>query len=160
MPAEIMFRPRMTARLARRYASAISILLAAGVGPLHPARVSASDASDAEDLIRSAVRYRREGKDQKAFPLLQRAYELTKTPRTAAQLGLVEMALGYSVESERHLTEAIAARDNSWIAGNQAVLSGALRAVRDKNAELRIIGAPAGAEVFVNGKNMGQLPLE
>jgi len=111
----------MTALSARRIAFITFVLAGSIVGPARPAIVHASDASKAEDLIRTAVKYRREGQDQKAFPLLQRAYELTRTPRTAAQLGLVEMALGYWIESERHLAEAVAASENPWIVSNRAV---------------------------------------
>src|SRR4051812_40926139 len=103
------------------FASLVASLMGAGWA----ATAHASDASEAEDLIRTAVKLRNEGKDQKAFPLLQRAYDLARTPRTEAQLGLVEMALGYWVESEGHLAHAVAATENHWIASNRPVLTNA-----------------------------------
>ena len=67
----------------------------------------ASDVVEAEELIRQANEFRRRGEDQKALPLLKQAYEAARSPRTAAQFGLAELALGYWVEAEGHLEEAL-----------------------------------------------------
>jgi hypothetical protein len=156
---DMLRSPQMPRLSAGRTAIATAMLLGTLLGSGTRSAVHASDASDAEALIRSAVKLRTEGQDQKAFPLLQRAYELVRTPRTAAQLGLVEMALGYWVESERHLADAMASPQNQWIAANRAVLSSALNKVQENNAELWISGTPIGATVLVNGKPAGHLPL-
>src|SRR5947208_347598 len=65
---------------------------------LRPATAIAADAGDAEALIREGVALRRAGSDVRALPLFQKAHEIAHTPRTAAQLGLVEFALGYSMD--------------------------------------------------------------
>jgi hypothetical protein len=93
------------------------------------------------------------------MPLLEKAYKLSRTPRTAAQLGLVQMALGYWVESERHLDEALGDPDNPWVARNHAALDGARTRVRGMIGEVTITGEPRGAEVLVNGRSVGRLPL-
>lgn len=102
---------------------------------------------------------RKRGQDNLALPLFQKAYELAGTPRTAAQLGLVEMQLGYRLEAETHLSEALAARNEFWIEKYRTVLDDSLRKVRAGIGEIAITGTPAGAEIAINGHRRGQLPL-
>jgi len=132
-------------------AGALAIILTAGT--------AFAQAEEAEALIRQGMALRKEGQDARAMPLLEKAYKLSRTPRTAAQLGLVQMALGYWVESEQHLNEALGDPDNSWVARNRAALDGARTRVRGMIGEVTITGQPPGAEVLVNGRSVGRLPL-
>src|SRR5688500_10991836 len=95
-PVVVAHRLRGLARLAFGVALFGQFLLVEGRGwAAVPTRV--------EELIRQGVALRRSGQDQAALPLFQKAHEIGHTPRTAAQLGLVEMALGYVLEAERDL---------------------------------------------------------
>ena len=116
-----------------------------------PAR--AGDSAEAEALIRQGVELRAQKKDERALPLFEKAYQLSRTPRTAGQLGLVEMALGYFVDAEKYLGEAVASPDHPWVAKNLATLKAQLATAKSQIGELYIIGEPAGAEVVVNGKS-------
>src|SRR5436190_20407640 len=82
----------------------------------------AADSGEVERLIRQGVELRMKHDDQQALPLFQKAYGMTATPRTAAQLGLVELSLGYLLESERHLTESLAATHDVWVKRNRPAL--------------------------------------
>jgi hypothetical protein len=84
---------------------------------------------------------------------------VSRSPRTAGQLGLVEMALGYFVDAEKYLGEAVASPDHPWVAKNLATLKAQLATAKSQIGELYIVGEPAGAEVVVNGKSAGRLPL-
>jgi hypothetical protein len=118
-----------------------------------------NEPAEVEALIEQANTYRRQGMDHKALPLMQKAYNLAHTARTAAQLGLVEIALGYWLQAERHLAESLTSTRDPWIHKNRAELERALAGVRASIGEVDIQGAPAGAEVFVNGQLVGSLPL-
>ena len=118
-----------------------------------------AQAEDAEAAIRTGMDLRKQGQDARALPYLETAYKLSRNPRTAAQLGLVQMALGYWVDAERHLDEALADPDNYWVAKNRGVLDGARTHVRGMIGQVAITGAPNGAEVLVNGRSVGRLPL-
>jgi len=116
--------------------------------------------AEVEDLIRRGTELRRKGEDATALPLYQKAYELAGgTPRTAAQLGLVETALDYRLEAEAHLTEALSAKNEIWINRNRAVLEQTLRGVKAGIGEVTVTGSPTGAEVVVAGRSQGRLPL-
>jgi hypothetical protein len=132
--------------------------LALGPGALRPCQASPAE-DEAEALIKVGVTLRKEGKDFEAYDYFARAYQRVQTPRTTAQLALVESALGRWVEAEEHLGTALGAEKNEWIAKNRAVLEEAMRTVEGHLAVIELRGEPAGARVVVNGKPAGQLPL-
>ena len=49
----------------------------------------AGDSAEAEALIRQGVELRAQKKDERALPLFEKAYQISRSPRTAGQLGLV-----------------------------------------------------------------------
>jgi hypothetical protein len=122
-----------------------------------PAR--AGDSAEAEALIRQGVELRAQKKDERALPLFEKAYQLSRSPRAAGQLGLVELALGYFVDAEKYLGEAVASPDHPWVAKNLPTLKAQLATAKSQIGELYIVGEPNGADVLVNGKLVGKLPL-
>ena len=102
---------------------------------------------------------RTKGEDQYALPLFQKAYDLERSPRTAAQLGLVEAALGYWLSSERHLQEALTSTRNPWLIRYETQIRKTLAHVQASIGEVDVNGSPRGADVLVNGQRAGQLPL-
>jgi hypothetical protein len=135
-------------------------LLTASIAIGLPARPAwAGDSAEAEALIRQGVELRAQKKDERALPMFEKAYQVSRSPRTAGQLGLVEMALGYFVDAEKYLGEAVASPDHPWVAKNLATLKAQLATAKSQIGELYIVGEPAGAEVVVSGKSVGRLPL-
>jgi hypothetical protein len=59
------------------------------------------------------------------------------------------MALGYWIEADQYLTEALTVADHPWVEKNRETLEQARTKVRGMIGELTITGAPAGAEVLV-----------
>jgi hypothetical protein len=125
-----------------------------------PARAESSDSAKAEELIAKANELRRQGHDERALPMFREAYSISRTPRSAGQLGLVELALGYWDDASTYLTESLTTvRHHPWVDKNRAMLETALQTARSHLAELTVDGTPSGAELFLNGKSMGNLPL-
>ena len=116
-----------------------------------PAR-AASDADQAEALIREGVRLRGQDQTAKALPLFEKAYQISRTPRTAAQLGLCELELQHYAEAEQHLTEALASPDHPWIARNRPALTRSLETASANVGELVLKLSPPDADVSLNGK--------
>jgi len=104
-----------------------------------------------EALIKQGVEMRRQGDDAKAHGYFKRAYELSQTPRAAAQLGLVEQALSYFLDAQGHLAEALAS-DDAWVAQHRKVLETSLTTVRGHLGQITVRGAPAGTTVEVGGR--------
>jgi len=145
----------------RTYSKNVERLLAVALVVLTFARpASAADAAtEAEGLIRQGLQLRGQNEPGRALPLLEQAYRTARTPRTAAHLGLVELELEDFVEAERYLTEALATPTHPWIAKNKSTLEQQLATARANVGELAVTGSPAGAEIWVDGARVGQLPL-
>jgi hypothetical protein len=139
----------------------LRVLVAAAVvvGTVSQPRPARADAAEVETLLAKGNQLRREGKPGSALPYFQKAYELARTPRTTGQLGLAELAAGYPVEAAEHLSTALDAPNDPSIKRYEQMLKGALTMARAQVGELAISGSPAGAEVIVNGRPVGTLPL-
>ena len=98
--------------------------------------------------------------DEGAAREFQKAYDQVHTPRAAGQLGLAEQALGRWEDAERHVGEALHATGDAWVVKNRAILDEALGAIQGHLARVEVIGDPDGADVSVNGRLVGKLPLQ
>ncbi|HEX3697261.1 MAG TPA: hypothetical protein VH374_17945 [Polyangia bacterium] len=107
---------------------------------------SPAAADDPEALIHQGNDLRRKGDDLRAEGYIKRAYEIAHTPRAAAQVGLVELALRSYVEAEQYLAEALAAPDR-WVKENADVLEKALGQARAHLLRVEIVGAPPRATI-------------
>jgi hypothetical protein len=116
-------------------------------------------ADEAEDLVRKGVDLRREGRDQDALETFRKANQLASTPRTVAQMGLAEQALGRWTDAFEHVEWALLAKTDPWIAKNRSVLESSLGTIRKHVGEVEILGDPKGAEVRIDGRLQGTLPL-
>jgi hypothetical protein len=135
----------------------VAAVLSAGLG-LSRAHGAESD-DDAEKLIRRGVQLRKAHDDESAARAFQKAYDQVHSPRSAGQLGLAEQALGRWEDAERHVSEALHATDDAWVSKNQATLAGALGIIQEHLGRIEVTGDPEGAEVSVNGRPAGKLPL-
>ncbi len=117
-------------------------------------------APDPLDLVREGVSLRREGKDEEALERFRRAYEIDHGARALAQIGLAEQALGRWAPAYEHLTQALLAVSDRWIATNAATLRASYNEVSHHVGRLEIVGGSRGAEVRIDGVPRGQLPLD
>jgi len=104
---------------------------------------------DPESLIAQGVRLRRQGKDLAAQGYFRRAYEMAHTPRSAAQLGLVELAISDFWHAEVHFSEALSNPD-AWVNAQKATLVAAQTKGRKHLAALHVAGLPPGGTVDVS----------
>ncbi len=139
------------------------------------ARLSAAPAEDPEALIREGVKLRRQGDHARAEGYFLRAYQIAATPRSAAQLGLVELALGEFIEAETHLSQALGTRD-AWVSEHkQAIQEGRASARKHlvrvelaplatdttlSNAGAPATAAPADGVIFIAAGKPTSLRLE
>ncbi len=118
-----------------------------------------ADPAEVESLIAQGNELRRQGHDAQAVPLFKKAYDIDQTPRTAGQLGLVELAAGYPVEAVDHLALALESPQHPWVASNRRSLEKILARAQGAIAGVTVNGTPMGASVTVNGRAVGALPL-
>lgn len=114
---------------------------------------------DPERLISQGVELRRLGDDARAHGYFMRAYQIAHTPRSAAQLGLVELAVEEYLDAEEHLSEALASND-PWVRANRATVERARTTSREHLARIEISGAPNDASVQVGRRSPVPLPAD
>jgi Flp pilus assembly protein TadD len=90
-----------------------------------------SGAEAAEPFIQRGVALRRSGNDVAALREFQHAWEISQNPRTSAQMGLCQQALGQWAAAQTRLLEALAAKDHPWVARNRVVLEKTLASARE-----------------------------
>jgi len=108
--------------------------------------VAVAAGEDPEELIREGVKLRRRGDNTRAEGYFLRAYQLAATPRTAAQLGLAELALGEFLEAETHLSEALGRRD-AWVSEHRQAIEDGRGAARKHLVRVELAPLPAETTV-------------
>jgi hypothetical protein len=136
----------------------LAVTLASGVG-LTSRSGTAAPAEDPESLIRQGVELRRQGKETRAEGYIRRAYQLAATPRTAAQLGLVELALKNYVDSDTHLSEALRTRD-AWVIEHKQILEESRATARKHLLRVELTAAPKGTTYALEGADALALPAD
>ena len=130
-----------------RTRAALVIAAAAFVSLALPASASADESP--ESLIAQGVQLRHKGQDAQAYGYFKRAYDLARTPRSAAQLALVEQAIADYWHAEKHFAEAMSSPD-AWIRAQKKTLDSARAVARKHLAILRLRGLPESGTVEVS----------
>ena len=110
-------------------------------------------------MVERGIQFRREHRDAEALEQFRRADQLNPAPRIRAQIALAEQALAQWVEAERDLNQALSANEDPWIADHASALQKALAAIQQHLGSLTIETNVNGAELWVNGLRLGELPM-
>jgi hypothetical protein len=137
----------------------IGVLAGLALGLAICSVAGAQETNEEDAFIRRGLQLRKQGNDRAALLELQRAYEVGRSPRAAAQLGFAEQALGMWPQAEAHVGEALRARDDHWVRKNRVTVEQALATIRAHVGRVEIVGGEPGAQVTVNGQAAGALPL-
>jgi hypothetical protein len=125
---------------------------------LHAATATAAG-EDPEELIREGVKLRRRGDNARAEGYFLRAYQLAATPRTAAQLGLAELALGEFLEAETHLSLALGARD-AWVSEHKQALEDGRTSARKHLVRVELAPLPSETTAAYAGNPATTVPAD
>jgi hypothetical protein len=151
---------RRLARTRGRWSIAAGAVVVAVVAALCLCGVAMAQTADAGDTaIRRGVELRKQGKDAEALEEFKRAYELSKTPRAIAQIGLAEQALGRWADAEAHIEEALLVKADPWIQKSRSALEAALVTIAHHLGSFEVLGGPPGAEVVIEGRPVAKLPM-
>ena len=119
-------------------------------------RTSADPTADA--LIEQGISLREQQRDEEAVSVFRRARALEDSARVRTQLGLALLASGDFVESYELLHEVLLSRD-PWVEERRAAIESSFASASAHVGIVEISGGEPGAQVSVNGRVVGALPI-
>lgn len=141
---------------------AFACAIAAGSGAARAQSTAQDGAADgaADGLVASGIELRRNGRDEEALAVFSRALEQAPdSTRIKVHLAATYQALGQWVEAERYLREAASNPDDAYIRRHRTTIEKAYAFIEQRLGSLDVVGGPAGAELVLSGRPVGQLPL-
>jgi hypothetical protein len=134
-----------------------SILLAAGAraqDAVHP------ENPEADKFVAEGIELRAQGKDNEALRAFQKAAAVDPdSVRVQIHLATVYQALGNWLLADEYLSMALARQNHPYVNRHRQTLEDAKRVIDANIGRLEVEGEPAGAEVRLNGRLVGTLPL-
>jgi PEGA domain len=134
-------------------AAGATALIAIGVASAH------AQTPDPDALDQRGIALRRQRRDAEALEQFRRSFALRAAPRTLAQIGLAEQALGRWVEAETDVHAALEASGDPWIARNRPILVAGLADIERHLGAIVVEADVPGAQLWVNGSRAAKLPL-
>jgi hypothetical protein len=140
-------------------AQALSCALCLSVTQAQAAPTEGEASPEVEALVQQGIELRRTGRDPEALAAFQAAVEREPSIRIKLHLAAAHQALGHWQEADTLLREALRADADPYVRRHRATLEKAAEFVGRRMGNLDVQGGPEGAEVRVNGKPQGTLPL-
>ncbi|HEU4576942.1 MAG TPA: PEGA domain-containing protein [Polyangiaceae bacterium] len=155
----MILQARWMARGALLLSGAWCVQLSAAPAAAQSATARA-ESPEVEKLITEAIALREQGKDFEALEALKQASELDpRSVRVQVHLSNVHQALGQWLPADQYLRMALAQPDHPYVQRHRQELEDARGVIEDNIGSLGVEGEPAGAEVKLNGRLIGTLPL-
>lgn len=147
--------------LNRRFLWVPSALLALAV--CSPARAQSADSAEdpaADRFVAQGIELRAQGRDSEALRAFQKAAAIDPSSvRVQIHLATVHQALGNWLLADDYLTMALARQNHPYVNRHRPVLEDAKRVIDSNIGRLEVEGDPVGAEVYLNGRKLGTVPL-
>ena len=113
-----------------------------------------------EDLIQHGIMLRRSGQDEAALAVFLEAEKRSpRSVRVLLHVTTAAQATGRWLLADEYLQKASAFRSDPYYQRHESAIKSVEEAVAQHVGSLRVEGSPAGAEVFLNARSIGKLPL-
>jgi hypothetical protein len=115
---------------------------------------------EADKLVARGIELRAAGKDTQALEAFEKAAEIDPgSVRIQLHLATGYQALGDWLSADEYLSLALARQNHPYVLRHRQTLEDAQRVISANIGRLEVQGEPAGAEVRLNGRLVGTLPL-
>ena len=126
--------------------------------PNPAAAQGAGSERDVEALLERGISLREQQRDEEAVDVFRQALTIEDSPRVQTQLGLALLASGEFVEAYELLHTALLSRDQ-WVEERREAIEASFRSASGHVGIVEFTGGEPGAEVSLNGRSLGVLPL-
>jgi hypothetical protein len=152
--------PAVLARTRRRLRG-ISAIVCCGLLASVPGASHAQEASSLEALIQEGIRLRREGEDEKALDVFRQAERLQPSSvRVLLHLATAAQAAGHWLEADTYIRRVFEYRDDPYYRRYQSDIAMVEQIIASRVGRFQVVGSPKGAEVRLNGRVVGHVPME
>jgi hypothetical protein len=150
--------PPPRARAPRRHLAALlCCCLVASV----PGASLAQETSSLEALIQEGIRLRRDGDDEKALEVFRQAERLQPSSvRVLLHLATAAQAAGHWVEADTYIRRVFEYRDDPYYRRYQSDIAMVEQIIASRVGRFQVVGSPRGAEVRLNGRVVGHVPMD
>jgi tetratricopeptide (TPR) repeat protein len=126
-----------------------------------PSTSTAQETSSLEALIQEGIRLRRDGDDEKALEVFRQAERLQPSSvRVLLHLATAAQAAGHWVEADTYIRRVFEYRDDPYYRRYQSDIAMVEQLIATRVGRFQVVGSPQGAEVRLNGRVVGRLPME
>lgn len=121
---------------------------------------AAEEPASLEALIQEGIRLRRDGEDEKALEVFRQAERLQPSSvRVLLHLATAAQAAGHWVEADTYIRRVFDYRDDPYYRRYESDISTVEQLIASRVGRFQVVGAPPGAEVRLNGRVVGHLPM-
>ncbi len=115
---------------------------------------------EADKFVAQGIDLRARGKDAEALRAFEKASEIDPdSVRVQIHLATVHQALGNWLLADEYLSLALSRQNHPYVNRHRKALEDAQKVINANIGRLEVEGEPVGAEVRLNGRLVGTLPL-
>jgi len=125
-----------------------------------PVEALAEEPASLEALIQEGIRLRRDGEDEKALEVFRQAERLQPSSvRVLLHLATAAQAAGHWVDADTYIRRVFDYRDDPYYRRYESDISMVEQLIASRVGRFQVVGSPPGAEVRLNGRVVGRLPM-
>jgi PEGA domain len=145
----------------RAWRRGLVALVCSGLVASVPAPSIAQETSSLEALIQEGIRLRRDGDDEKALEVFRQAERLQPSSvRVLLHLATAAQAAGHWVEADTYIRRVFEYRDDPYYRRYQSDIAMVEQIIAARVGRFQVVGSPKGAEVRLNGRVVGHVPMD
>ncbi len=137
------------------------MLLGVSAASFVPGSAQAQESAETEALLKKGIQLRRDGADEQALQVfLQAEAGDPNSVRVLLHVATAAQAASKWLLADEYLRKASERSEDPYYQRYRAEIEEVRTATAQRVGQVRVVGAPSGADVSLNGQAVGTLPME